>query len=262
MVIVAMLRYHNLSIQCTNTTSFLLSNCRSVIDSYGNTAMHKACQGGDDKAELVEFLIEEEKRRGITEKESPLDEVEIPSYKIKDKYGRCPAFLTFSSSVVELLLQFQDLAIIDGHGKSLLWHCAERGMVTKRILNDVRIKTQMGQRHLSTLPIEEALQRGHAGNVYSAVVIIKSLQEQSQHVRLLTLRAIIGSVGVSFRTLTEVLKSTGDIVWELMQENKSSLNKVGNFYRLLAMTMRAMSRFDWFEPENQGKVTLSNYITC
>ena len=216
-----------------------------------------ACQRGDGKAELLDFLIDEEKKREI-KKESPLHEVETPSYNIKDKYGRCPAFLTFSSSVVESLLQFQDLAVIDGHGKSLLWHCAERGMVTKIILNDVRIKTQMGRRHLSTLPIEEALQRGHARNVDSAVEIIKSLHEQSQHVKVQTLRAIIGSVSVCFLTLSEVLKSIGDIVWEIMQENIGSINEVGNFYRLLAMTMRAMRRFDWFEQENQGELLIVN----
>ena len=70
--------------------------------SHGKVPLHYACE--HDKAEMVELLLDEEKRTRPTR-----PEIEIPTYNRRDHMGKTPVFGTGSSKIVELLLQFDDL---------------------------------------------------------------------------------------------------------------------------------------------------------
>ena len=116
--------------------------------------MHYACFLG--KEEVVEFLIEEEKKIiKIGKKDRRLKRTVMPSFNIQDKYGYNPVFWTESSKIVELMLQFECLRIEERNGKPLLWECAGKGIVSEKIALAEKLKRQLGQIYGGTLPLEK-----------------------------------------------------------------------------------------------------------
>ena len=107
------------------------------------------------------FLFEEEKKRTKAEQEGKRGSspAESPSYNMQDKDGLSPAFHTFSSRIMEMLLDFDDLQVIkERDGQPLLWVCAERGIVTGKVAKDERMRRQMGLIHDGTLCLEKGEQ--------------------------------------------------------------------------------------------------------
>ena len=96
--------------------------------------------------------MEEERKRIQTDSEQGR-QGGTPSYNLKDVEGNQPVFKTSSSRIVEMLLQFDDLEVTRGDRKPFLWGCAERGLVSETVAE--RLREQIGQRFLDTLPLEE-----------------------------------------------------------------------------------------------------------
>ena len=104
------------------------------------------------------FLFEEEKKRTKAEQEDKRGSSvgETPSYNMQDEDGLSPAFHTFSSGIMEMLLDFEDLEVVkERDGQPLLWVCAERGMVTEKVARDERLRGQLGMMHDGTLSVEK-----------------------------------------------------------------------------------------------------------
>ena len=68
-----------------------------------------------------------------------------------------------SAGIVELFLQLDDLCVIQTYGmdalsycRTLLWHCADKGIVSEDIALDVRLRHQYGKAcpYMGTLPLE------------------------------------------------------------------------------------------------------------
>ena len=83
-----------------------------------------------------------------------------PSYNMKRADGGTPVFDTLLQVMVEDLLQFDDLEVtrddLDYYDElPLLWRCAEKGIVSKRVAMDAKLRGQSGQKFWGTLPIEE-----------------------------------------------------------------------------------------------------------
>ena len=129
---------------------------RSSLDCSGKTPLLLACY--NDKMEIAQFLLEEEKRlqRVPTCKRS-VHFGEIPSYNIASTLGEMPAFVGYKkpASLVELFLEFEDLHVTNDAHETILWMCANRGIVTDKIIQDERVKAQIAQRFHGKLPIEE-----------------------------------------------------------------------------------------------------------
>ena len=93
------------------------------------------------------YLIEEEKKRKEDQQQeckSCSTASDTPSYNMGDEDGLSPAYHTFSPSIMEMLLDFDDLKVIkERDGQPLLWLCAERAMVTEKVANDTRLKKQL-----------------------------------------------------------------------------------------------------------------------
>ena len=107
------------------------------------------------------FLIEEEKKRTKAEQEDKRGSSvgETPSYNMQDEDGLSPAFHTFSSGIMEMLLEFDDLEVVkERDGQPLLWVCAERGIVTVKVAKDERLRRQLGQIHDGTLSLKKGEQ--------------------------------------------------------------------------------------------------------
>ena len=123
-------------------------SCRSYItgERQVRTALHYACSV-EDREKIAMFLIEEEKKRKKDEHEGCERctlASETPSYNMEDEDGLSPAYHTFSSRIMEMLLDFYDLKVIkERDGQPLLWLCAERGIVTEKVANDVRLEKQL-----------------------------------------------------------------------------------------------------------------------
>ena len=94
--------------------------------------------------------MSEEKKRGKKDGE-------IASYNKAEAIGWTPVSWATSSSIVEMLLQFDDLEVQARWGtEPLLWHCAWRGIVTEKIMQNEKIRSQLGQRTQDgRLPLEE-----------------------------------------------------------------------------------------------------------
>ena len=106
------------------------------------------------------YLIEEEKKRNKDEQDKGTrrgsSAVETPSYNMQDEDGLSPAFHTFSSGIMEMLLDFDDLEVVkERDGQPLLWVCAERGMVTEKVASHERLRGQLGMMHDGTLSLEK-----------------------------------------------------------------------------------------------------------
>ena len=79
-----------------------------------------------------------------------------PSYNMPDEDGYSPAFWTYSSKIMEMMLQFDDLEVLSRNtGQPLLWRCAYVGIVTEKIAMDERLKGQVAEVWNDTLPLEE-----------------------------------------------------------------------------------------------------------
>ena len=145
--------------QCDYSFSF-----RSYIGGEGQelTPLHYACSV-EDREEIALFLIEEEKKRNKDEQDKGTrrgsSAAETPSYNMQDEDGLTPAFHTFSSRIMEMLFDFDDLQVIkERDGQPLLWVCAERGIVTVKVAKDERLRRQLGQIHDGTLSLKKGEQ--------------------------------------------------------------------------------------------------------
>ena len=119
---------------------------RSVVDfKTGDTPLHLACAG--NCLEAVILMAEEEVLLTVGGG--------IPVYNQRNKGGKSPAFLTHSSEILQVLLQFDDLHVENSSGTTLLWKCAERGIVTDEIMQHQSLIEALGVRCFSRLPIEE-----------------------------------------------------------------------------------------------------------
>ena len=82
---------------------------------------------------------------------------EIASYNMVEAIGWTPVSWATSSSIVEMLLKFDDLEV-KARDRTLLWHCAWRGILTEKIMTNVKIRSQLGQRTQDgRLPLEEGM---------------------------------------------------------------------------------------------------------
>ena len=97
-----------------SATYLLILPCRSYISGEGRqelTPLHYACSV-EDRGEIAVFLIEEEKRRNLAEQDEGIRGLTTPSYNMVDEDGLSPAFHTFSSRIIEMLLEFDDLEVV------------------------------------------------------------------------------------------------------------------------------------------------------
>ena len=101
----------------------------------------------------MEFLIEEEKKRN-QHKQGDNHEGIIPSYNMKSSIGLTALFFTRKSSIVEMLLQLDDI-IVEDNLRPLLWRCARHGIVTENVARDKKLRDQFGQINKGTLALEE-----------------------------------------------------------------------------------------------------------
>ena len=122
---------------------------RRDIGGFGKSLHYACCY---DKLEIAEFLIEEDKK--IREQEGG-QEGQIPLYNLKDRRGRSTLFFAKSSTIVELLLKYDDIEVSRENGYSLLWHCADKGILTETIATDERLRCQYGQKYAGKLPLEQ-----------------------------------------------------------------------------------------------------------
>ena len=94
-------------------------------------------------------------------------------YNIRDsEYGYTPVFCARTGPIVELFLRFEDLHITAGNGGPLLWVCARWGAVTEKVLQDERLRGQLGMKGprgelplqggecIALMQIENAVRRG------------------------------------------------------------------------------------------------------
>ena len=102
---------------------------------------------------IVRFLAIQENEK-IKKGEVFEGELTTPSYNARNKWGESPVFRTSSSRIVEMCLQFDDLAVTKEDGKPLLWYCAENGTLSEKVGEDVKLKGQYGTRWEGTLPFE------------------------------------------------------------------------------------------------------------
>ena len=79
-----------------------------------------------------------------------------PSYNMLDEEGISPAFWTYSSKIMEMMLQFDDLEVVRRKtGETLLWRCAYMGIMTENIAMDERLRGQVAEVYGGTLPLEK-----------------------------------------------------------------------------------------------------------
>ena len=78
----------------------------------------------------------------------------VPSYNMKSSIGLTALFFTRKSSIVELLLQFDDIIVTDDL-RPLLWRCARHGIITEKIARDRKLTAQFGLTNKGTLALEE-----------------------------------------------------------------------------------------------------------
>ena len=127
----------------------------------GITPLHYACSM-EHREDIAVFLIEEETKRNKAEKEGGVRgyiAAETPSYNMPDEDGLSPAFHTFSSRIMEMLLDFEDLEVVkERDGQPLLWVCAERGIVADKVAKDERLRGQLGLMHNGILSLEKGEQ--------------------------------------------------------------------------------------------------------
>ena len=131
---------------CMSLNNYITS--RSVVDfKTGDTPLHLACAG--DCLEAVTLMTEQEMRAHLTDRSG------IPVYNQRNKNGKSPAFLATSPEILQVLLQFDDLDVKNASGTTLLWKCAERGIVTGEVVQHQSLRWALGVRCFSSLPIEE-----------------------------------------------------------------------------------------------------------
>ena len=68
-------------------------------------------------------------------------------YNIRDsRFGYTPVFIARTGPIVELFLRFEDLHITATSGDPLLYACAVYGTVTEKVLQDERLRGQLGMK--------------------------------------------------------------------------------------------------------------------
>ena len=67
------------------------------------------------------------------------------------------------------------------------------------------------------------------------------------------LKAMLKHSTACFEVLSDVLKSTNDIVSGWMEENYTKIADEANFYRFFAMLMRSKDCKDWYNPDNHSE---------
>ena len=65
-------------------------------------------------------------------------------------------------------------------------------------------------------------------------------------------------VSAYFDSISNVLVSSSDIVWQLMEEERGNVAADIKFYFLLAMVMRAKQSTNWFKGHDKGKMQNMN----
>lgn len=136
---------HNLFV-CTMAAPFSYS--RTVVDfKTGDTPMHLACAG--NQPEALSLMVEEANRVHLAEGDT------TPVYNQRNRMGKSPVFLTNSPKIVQIFLQYDDLDARSKSGTTLLWKCAERGIVSEEIASHPTLREALGVRCFSRLPLEE-----------------------------------------------------------------------------------------------------------
>ena len=90
-------------------------------------------------------------------------------------------------------------------------------------------------------------------SIESSVVLIKSIDTNSAHVKSINIKAIVAIVDTCYETLIRTLNSTADIVLSWLEEDRESVSAELNFPHLIAMVMMAKKKKDWFQPNNKGE---------
>ena len=199
--------------------SLLLFHGRNIT---GVTPLHVACSWRN--VEVVKFLLEEEEK---TKKEQVGGRT-IPSYNVEDSEGHTPLFYTRSSTIVELLLKYDDLEVsllnhpalsryfssfstsVSNH-LTLLWHCANKGIVTETIASDERLRDQYGLRYEDKLPLEQALMGKLGSNLSSCIALARGiLQLPFSETRLMNLRLVVQSKWLQDELLDEKSSISAD----------------------------------------------------
>ena len=112
----------------------------------------------NDKTKIAQFLLEEEKRHRRKQALNQVNFGELPSYNMMTSLGEMPTFVGYKkpASLMELFLEFEDLHVTnEASGETIMWHCANRGIVSEKIAQDDRVRAQLGKRVHGKLPIEE-----------------------------------------------------------------------------------------------------------
>ena len=258
---------------------------RSDISGEGKqwTPLHYACYWRGQVA-IAKFLIEQEKRR-IEAVPKEGRGRETPSYNMQDNTGRSPAFWTYSSTIVEMLLPLEGFWVIQGNGKPLLYECAISGMVSDKIAQDEKLTGQYVVRYPESqprLPLEagsilywyghgqqiphsddisplSALQGGH---ISSSVQLIKALERNSPEAKMTNLKALVAIVATCYDVLSKVLESTHGIISIWLKDNRVALTQESNYFHFLALTMKAEGNKDWFQPYDKGEFASSMDFTA
>ena len=143
---------------CPEKLTFSRSDI-SGQEKRGWTPLHYA--GNEKQERIAEFLLEEEKKIKAEREEGggmpdAFRDTPTPSYNMLDEKGASPAFWTSSSKIMEMMLQFDDLEVVRrNESQPLLWECARRGIVTEKIAMDERLRGQVAEVYLGTLPLEQ-----------------------------------------------------------------------------------------------------------
>ena len=136
-------------------SSFRIDIFNEIFDpGAGWTPLHEACW--KNKEEVVKVLLDIE--RETINNEQKLGErgdVQIPSYNMKSSHGKTPAFYTARGSIMEILLEFNDLEVTTSDGMPLLWRAVESRALTDAIVNDDKLADQYEQMWKDTLPLEK-----------------------------------------------------------------------------------------------------------
>ena len=123
----------------------------------GLTPLHVA--NWENREEIAVFLINTERDRVRHEREGRCRQGggargKLPSYNMKNSFGRRPMFFTSSVRIMEEFITLHDLEVTVGNGMPLLWQCALKGTVSKSVATDGRLATQYSLRYEGTLPLE------------------------------------------------------------------------------------------------------------
>ena len=89
----------------------------------------------------------------------------------------------------------------------------------------------------------------------SAIALIKALEENSTIVKVINLKSLIVNVPSYYEPLTYILSHAGKAVARMWSQTETWSGICGetHFWRFLAITMRAIGKQDWFDPNEKSK---------